>query len=392
MRLMDRNLNIIAMDIPLPANYGGVIDVYFKLKSLHALGVKVHLHVYEYGRSKDDDLLKVCESVSYYPRRTTRQYLLHRKPYIVASRNSDRLINALCRNDYPILFEGLHTCYYLDHERLKDRVKIVRSHNVEHDYYRSLASVERNVFKQIYFTREADKLERFENVLKHTTGIAAISKKDTEYLKTKFSNVEQISAFHPHEEVEIAQGNGDFCLYHGSLDVGENNQAAMYLVEKVFSKCDHKLIIAGKKPSKELQNAVALKSNIELMTNLDTEGIHDLIRDAQINVLPTFQATGLKLKLLAALYSGRHCLVNTPMIENTGLEQVCRIEGKADSMISAINELMDVEMTESDKLARKETLDQGFGNSSNAERLYEMIFGEKPEIKETSKIFGSNLL
>ncbi|MFT5053561.1 MAG: glycosyltransferase involved in cell wall biosynthesis, partial [Oceanospirillaceae bacterium] len=198
--------------------------------------------------------------------------------------------------------------------------------------------------------------------------------------------------FHPHEEVEIAQGNGDFCLYHGSLDVGENNQAAMYLVEKVFSKCDHKLIIAGKKPSKELQNAVALKSNIELMTNLDTEGIHDLIRDAQINVLPTFQATGLKLKLLAALYSGRHCLVNTPMIENTGLEQVCRIEGKADSMISAINELMDVEMTESDKLARKETLDQGFGNSSNAERLYEMIFGEKPEIKETSKIFGSNLL
>ena len=194
---------------------------------------------------------------------------MHRKPYIVASRNSDRLINALCRNDYPILFEGLHTCYYLDHQRLKNRVKIVRSHNVEHDYYRSLASVERNVFKQIYFTREADKLERFEKVLKHATGIAAISKKDTEYLKTKFSNVQQVSAFHPHEEVEIASGKGDFCLYHGSLDVGENNQAAMYLVEKVFSKCNHKLIIAGKKPSKELKNAVALKNNIEVKSSFN---------------------------------------------------------------------------------------------------------------------------
>jgi hypothetical protein len=389
---MDRHLNIIAMDIPLPANYGGVIDVYFKMKSLLALGVKIHLHVYEYGRSRNDDLLKVCESVSYYPRRTTRQYLLHRKPYIVASRNSDRLINALCRNDYPILFEGLHTCYYLDHQRLKNRVKIVRSHNVEHDYYRNLASVERNVFKQIYFTREADKLERFEKVLNHATGIAAISKKDTEYLKTKFSNVQQVSAFHPHEEVEIASGKGDFCLYHGSLDVGENNQAAMYLVEKVFSKCNHKLIIAGKKPSKELKNAVALKNNIELKTSLDTSGIHELIREAQINVLPTFQATGLKLKLLAALYSGRYCVVNTPMIENTGLEHVCRVEDEIGSMISAINDLMDQEMTDPDKLTRKETLNQGFGNLSNAEKLYEMIYNEKPEVKETSKVFRSNLL
>lgn len=389
---MDRHLNIIAMDIPLPANYGGVIDVYFKMKSLLALGIKIHLHVYEYGRSRNDDLLKVCESVSYYPRRTTRQYLLHRKPYIVASRNSDRLINALCRNDYPILFEGLHTCYYLDHQRLKNRVKIVRSHNVEHDYYRNLASVERNVFKQIYFTREADKLERFEKVLNHATGIAAISKKDTEYLKTKFSNVQQVSAFHPHEEVEIASGKGDFCLYHGSLDVGENNQAAMYLVEKVFSKCNHKLIIAGKKPSKELKNAVALKNNIELKTSLDTSGIHELIREAQINVLPTFQATGLKLKLLAALYSGRYCVVNTPMIENTGLEHVCRVEDEIGSMISAINDVMDQEMTDPDKLTRKETLNQGFGNLSNAEKLYEMIYNEKPEVKETSKVFRSNLL
>ena len=389
---MDKHLNIIAMDIPLPANYGGVIDVYYKLKLLHALGVKIHLHVYEYGRSRNDDLLKVCESVSYYPRRTTRQYLLHRKPYIVASRNSDRLINALCRNDYPILFEGLHTCYYLDHKRLIDRVKIVRSHNVEHDYYRNLASVERNVFKQIYFTREADKLERFEKVLKHTTGIAAISRKDTQYLKTKFSNVEQVSAFHPHEEVEIENGKGSFCLYHGSLDVGENNQAAMYLVEKVFSKCDHNLIIAGKKPSKELRNAVASSPNIELKTDLDTTGIHNLIREAQINVLPTFQATGLKLKLLAALYSGRHCVVNTPMIENTGLEQVCKVEDNPESMISAIKELMEVEMSESDKLTRRETLDQGFGNFSNAERLYEMIYSEKPEFKETSKVFRTNLL
>ena len=389
---MDKHLNVIAFDIPLPANYGGTIDIYYKLSALHSLGVKIHLHVYEYGRERTDELLKVCESVSYYPRRTTRQYLLHRKPYIVASRNNDRLLKALSRNMYPILFEGLHTCYYLDDPRLKDRTKIVRAHNIEHDYYRNLANVERNVFKQIYFQREADKLERFEKVLNHSTGIAAISKKDSQYLASKFKNVQHVSAFHPHEEVSIPKGMGNFCLYHGSLDVGENNQAALYLVEKVFAKSKHKLVIAGKKPTNDLRNAVADHENIELITGLDTAGIHKLITEAQVNVLPTFQATGLKLKLLAALYSGRHCLVNEPMVIDTGLEKVCRVEDDPTSMIKAVDELMTQEMTSAEIQLRTETLNQGFGNLQNAVGLYELIFGESPSEKETSKVLRSNLL
>ena len=85
------------------------------------------------------------------------------------------------------------------------------------------------------------------------------------------------------------------------------------------------LIIAGNKPSQELKEAVSDYPNIEIRTNLNTQEIHQLIKDAQVNVLPTFQATGIKLKLLAALYMGRHCLVNSFMVENTGLEPLCRV-------------------------------------------------------------------
>ncbi len=53
---------------------------------------------------------------------------------------------------------------------------------------------------------------------------------------------------------------------------------------------------------------------------------------AQINVLPTFQATGIKLKLLMALYTGRHCIVNQPMVDNTGLEELCSIQNTAEEM------------------------------------------------------------
>ncbi len=49
----DKHLHIISFDIPYPPNYGGVIDVYFKIRTLHELGIKIHLHCFEYpGRDR----------------------------------------------------------------------------------------------------------------------------------------------------------------------------------------------------------------------------------------------------------------------------------------------------------------------------------------------------
>lgn len=47
---MDKYLNIVSFNIPYPANYGGVIDVYYKLEALRACGVKLILHCFEYER------------------------------------------------------------------------------------------------------------------------------------------------------------------------------------------------------------------------------------------------------------------------------------------------------------------------------------------------------
>lgn len=41
---LDKHLNIVAFDNPYPPTYGGVIDVYYKLKSLAETGLKIHLH------------------------------------------------------------------------------------------------------------------------------------------------------------------------------------------------------------------------------------------------------------------------------------------------------------------------------------------------------------
>ncbi|HQV01406.1 MAG TPA: mannosyltransferase, partial [Bacteroidia bacterium] len=89
------HLHLVSFDIPFPADYGGVIDVYYKLKSLAQVGVKVHLHCFGYGRKQSEELEKHCYTVTYYQRNTAKSQLFNRLPYIVVSRGNELLIQNL---------------------------------------------------------------------------------------------------------------------------------------------------------------------------------------------------------------------------------------------------------------------------------------------------------
>jgi len=370
-----KEVDIVAFDIPYPPNYGGVIDVYFKIRAFKKEGIKVNLHCFEYGRKPSFDLEGMCEKVYYYKRSVSKANLFRRRPYIVVTRASDELIKNLLKNNNPILFEGLHTTFYLDDKRLKRRRKIVRTHNIEHDYYQNLAKVEKDIFKKYYFSNEAQKLKRYEKILQSAEGIAAISIHDQEYFSLKYKNVSVVSAFHPNEQVDITEGLGDFALYHGSLTVGENNEAALYLVEKVFNDIKVPLVIAGCRPSQELRDAVAKYSNIRIISEISTAEIYKLVKSAQINILPTFQATGIKLKLLSVLYTGRHCIVNGPMVKDTGLESMCIIKNEPETMKQAVLDHFKTPFTIKDITRRKHLLDDSkFSNDYNIHQLIGLLF------------------
>lgn len=370
---MEKHLHIISFDVPYPANYGGVIDVFYKIKALHAQGVKIHLHCFEYGRGEAKELDQYCADVKYYKRNMSKGLLLNKLPFVAATRSSEELIQNLLKDKHPILFEGLHCCASLADERLKDRIKIARTHNIEHDYYRNLQKVERSFIKKIYFAREAKKLEQFERVLQQASHIAAISPSDTNYLSSKYKNVKHITAFHPNTHVQIESAKGDFCLYHGNLEVGENNEAAIYLVREVFAQTNIPLVIAGKNPSSELVQLASRLPHISIKANIPTSEIDGLIKKAQINVLPTFQATGIKLKLLVALFSGKHCVVNTPMVANTGLEGLCSVQDSALDMRNEIDRLFVQSFDTAEIHKREAVLLKEFSNKENAEKLIVLI-------------------
>lgn len=372
----DHKLHLVSFNIPFPADNGGLIDVFCKIKALQQAGIGVILHTYEYGREHASELRKYCDSIYYYKRDTGKTGLFHSLPYIVYGRRSEEMVNNIGGDDHPVLLEGLHCCGILNHPLLNHKKIFVRAHNIEHDYYRGLAKVERNIFKRYYFSNEAEKLERFEPIVNSSQGIFAISKADTVYFQQKYPQVNSwnVPAFHLNDKVDIQTGSGDFALYHGSLDVGENNHAALKLVNEVFNDLPIKLVIAGKNPSKELREAATAYPNIDLRSKVNTQDIQQLVSEAHINILPTWQSTGIKLKLLVALFSGRHCVVNEMMVKKTGLETLCHIENTADGMKRIVTELFSKAFTEDNIGKRKELLEHYFSNSNGAEIIKKNIF------------------
>ncbi len=371
--MSEKHLHIVSFDIPFPADYGGVIDVFYKVKALHALGIKVHLHCFAYGREATDELKKYCVEVYYYPRNMNKTLLIHPLPFIVVSRHHDALLERLLQDRHPILFEGLHCGYYLDHHRLKDRPKFLRTHNVEHEYYQALAAQEHSWLKRIYLRKEAKKLEQFERQCALPRALFAISPKDLEHFKKWNEKVTYIPPFHSNEELAPNGGKKPFALYHGSLSVMENERAAEFLVDQVFNDSEKSLKVFGKGASPRLVKKIARTKNIELIDG-DAVLLQGLVQEAQVNILPTFQATGMKLKLLFSLFNGGHCLVNEPMVEGTGLETCCEVTADASGMKASLEKLWNTPYSSSAYEARKEILQRDFSNAKQARKMVNKIF------------------
>jgi glycosyltransferase involved in cell wall biosynthesis len=373
---LEKHLHIICLDVPYPVDYGGVFDLFYKLPALQKQGIKIHLHCFEYGRGSQPVLNNYCESVHYYKRKSGPPTLFLNYPYIVGSRRSKELEDNLQKDDHPILMEGVHCTYLLNKPGFKNRKCFVRLHNVEHIYYRHLFSFSNFSFKKLYLLLESMLLKRYEKSISTFATFFTVTLKDAElYKKLGAQDIKYLPLFLPFGKVNTDAGRGSFCLYHGDLSVSENVKAATWLLEKVFNDLPIPFVIAGKNPPKSLLKLVHSNSSTCLIANPDEKEMRDLIFKAHINIIPSYNTTGIKLKLLNALFNGRHCLVNEQTVEGIGLEDACFIANTAIEFKTAITDIYDRPFCEKEIALRHELLDNMFDNEKNAEKLISYIFG-----------------
>jgi glycosyltransferase involved in cell wall biosynthesis len=352
-----------------------VIDVFYKIKALHQIGVKIHLHCFEYGRGRQNELDQYCEKVYYYQRETLSAGIPLRLPYIVSSRINSELLKNISKDNYPILLEGIHCTYYLYHGELSNRKVLVRLHNVEYDYYRQLAKSSDNFYKKIYFNLESRLLKRYENRIAGKAKFLALNEKDKHtYQKLFFAkDLEFLPAFLPVTEVESRLGKGEYCLYHGNLSVPENEKAVLWLLQNVFNKLNLSFVIAGKHPSASLIKESSKNKHIQLFKNPTEEKMEELIRNAQVHLLPSFNTTGIKIKLLIALFKGRFIIANAATLEGTRLESLCQKVETPSDYINAIKKLFEIPFSENDADKRKAILNDLFDNEKNAIKLMKWL-------------------
>lgn len=370
-------LHVVSFDIPYPANYGGVILIFNQIKALHAQGVKVILHCFQYGdRTPQPELEKYCHEVHYYKRSRSLFYQLSLLPFIMRTRQNSALLKRLRKDSHPILFEGMHTSAWVWHKRLRGRQKLVRMHNVEWQYYEGLShsTAPTEVFEKIYYFIESIKLQRIEpKVVLHADEILTVSTNDQAYYREMKANTHYIPAFHPNTQVESQLGRGEYVLFHGKLSVPDNEMSAIWLIENVFSKMDIPFVVAGMEPSGRIKDLVQQHEHITLVENPDDRRMNELIAKAHINLLVSFQNSGIKLKLINALFRGRFCIVNEQMVSGTGLAKLCYVRNSATAIRQTIEALVNAPFEQSKIEERRTMLESEFSNTENAKKLMELI-------------------
>jgi len=326
--MKNKILHIVSFDNPYPPNYGGAIDVFYKLKFLKESGYSIILHVYADDLKIDKELSDLCFKLYFYKR---EKYYLHhfsRLPFIVKSRFDKRILINLKKDNYPVIFEGIHTTLPVFKADFSNRKLYLRAHNIEHNYYTGLYESETNVLKKIIFKIESYKLKRYENkIIPYMDSILSISNFEFDYFSKKYNTkTKLLPVFHQNKESVKLSKKGSFALYQGDLRVADNKRVVAKLIQ-IFSEINYPLIIAS-----NIEGIVFNKLYSKCTSNISYEKIKSnshllsLFSRAHINVLFSYQNTGTKLKLINALYNSRFCLINENMIDDEALKRFCVVE------------------------------------------------------------------
>lgn len=366
-------LHVVALDVPYPPDYGGAMDMYFRLAALKRAGVKVILHCFVYRRPPHRALDVVCDQVWYYKRPLYSHLFSTQIPYIVASRRSDQLLDRLMEDSHPILFEGIHTTGWLDHPGLQNRIRVVRMHNVEHLYYAMLADQRPVFWKRWFFQWESRRLKRWANVLGYANGLVAISAADAAWCgQWDAVPVMELPPMAGMEMDDRIEGSGKYALYHGNLAVVENLESVRFLIQEVFSAIRYPLIIAGKNPPDSLYKAAASFPHIRIIANPGAEEMDEIIRQAHIVLIPGRQITGMKLKLVQSLYRARHVLLSRNIAQSALLED-CPVADAATEWQRQVLDLMEQPLSRTDVEKRKILLKERYDDDVNIQRLLSFI-------------------
>jgi len=370
--MQNKAFHIISFDNPFPPTYGGVIDVYYKIKALHEIGFEIYLHSFVSAIPADfSELEAITTKVFFYKLSKNPFLLLSKIPYSVVSRNNKNLLANLNEIQAPILFEGLKTTFLVHQNKLKAHQKILRLHNLEQVYFGGLYKSETSPFRKLLYYFESKKYKNYEKINHKFDQVIALSHYENAYTNSHFGNSKYIPVFHGNKFSKELSSFGKYALYHGDLRTSDNKKAVAFLI-RVFQKIpDYSLIIASNNGASFVNSKKGLSQNISFVTIKNQAHLDELLHEAHINVMLSFQQSGTKLKLINSLFNSRFCIINSNIVDDEKVSAICEMAETESDFISKVNRLRQQPYLDFEK--RKLVLETFFNDITNARLILKLL-------------------
>ena len=345
------------------------------IKGLSQEGIKIHLHLYHDSNSLNQEIESLLAEVHFYKRNYGHKGFSFSTPYSIGSRADEKLLKILKKDQYPIMFEGIESTYFLYRGFLKNRTTLVRLQNLQSQKPRMPLKLQIKGVNNIYSFYE-NKLRRSyeKEILKKHRCILTSSNLNEEI---NFSGIESKTSVIP-QFIGMAsamglEGNGNYCLFHGNLSEKATEDAAIWLLNNIFNVIEVPLVIVGDNPSSALEDAAHRKMHTCIVANPGEKEMMELIKKAQLHILPSFIPNGSKNAILQTIVMGRHILINDDNKNGMEFSMVCHQASAPHDFIQKVNELFEAPFTQDEIEKRHCFLHREFNDKKYVGQLIKQL-------------------
>jgi polysaccharide biosynthesis protein PslH len=324
------NIVFITMEPPFPANSGGRIYTYDRIRQLKKYNNIFLFALKEQGENVElrhyEDL---CEKVNFYDRgnKYTRGIINLTKPFVVASRiNNDMYsdIEKFISNNKIDIIVIDSPLVILNCPFNNSVSKVLTQHNVEFKLFESISKSSKGILKKIIYKIESVRMKIFEEKIYKKNiiqGYTFISDHDMGFMQKnyKFKNVCLIPQGCEIYKKKCQISLKNTIVFTGKMDYEPNVQGVLWFTNNVFpkiKKCikDANLYIVGKNPVIEI---LKLNDVDNVVVTGAVEDVRPYLDRAKVYILPLLSGSGVKIKLFEALGSMSIVVTTSKGIEGT---------------------------------------------------------------------------
>lgn len=344
---------------------GNQPDLIHMIKALKKIGQTIHLHCFYPERIQIALIKEDCQKIETYAHQPPSGKISNS----IQKAEIKRLMNNLMEDDAPIVFHGYQSASMLgDVNEWGARTILIRLLRDEPTYLQNLAKVTPwGPLKLRYWIESALAIKKFKILLQKAKIVSSIELENTE------TKINLIPEFKEELQSFFKEGNGSFCLYYGDLSKRENEYSARWLLEHVFNNLEIPFVIAGNNPAESLEQAAHVRMHTCLVSNPSEQEMSELIKKAQIVLMPSFIDQQSQDNVLKFLLWGRHILVNNKATHESPFAKWFAVAETPESFAEKIELLFSSPFTEKEKNSRLEGLIQMGTEESKALQLISLL-------------------